>query len=156
MKNQYRIPVICLVFLLLAGMTAGCGNDDQFESVPKTMAALTQIALSMPAETDTPEPTWTATLTLVPSDTPTITVTPTPDYTDFTKVTPAAATVNVAAFQGVNFKFVKSEISETSKPLDPNSTTGKETQYAKGKKTANLYFMTDMSEMYKKVINSST
>jgi hypothetical protein len=156
MKNQYVIPVICLVFLILAGMTAGCSNNDQFESVPKTMAALTQIALSMPAETETPEPTWTATRTLAPSETPTITVTPTPDFTDFTKVNPAPATVNVAAFQGVNFKFVKSEISEVTKPLDPHSKTGKENKYGHGKKTANLYFMTDASEMYKKVINTNT
>jgi hypothetical protein len=40
--------------------------------------------------------------------------------------------------------------------MAPNSTTGKEEQYGRGKKTANLYFMTDTSEMYKKVINANT
>ena len=64
--------------------------------------------------------------------------------------------VNAAAFNGVNFKFVKSEVSAVSKPLDPNSTTGKETEYDHGKATANLYFMADVSGLYKTVINTST
>ncbi len=156
MRTQYRIAVICLIFMVLSSLLAACGNNDQLESLPKTMAALTQKAMFLPAVTYTPIPTETATLTPIPSETPTITITPTPDFTNFLNVTPASAQVNTAVFKGVNFKFVKSEISETSKPMDPNSTTGKETSYAKGKKTANVYFMTDSSEMYKKVIGDKT
>jgi hypothetical protein len=156
MKKQFHIAMILLVLLSIGGLTAGCGNNDQFEAVAKTMAVLTQAAMAGPAVTDTPAPTETPTATLPPTATPTITITPTPDYTDFTKVSPAAATVNMAVWQGVNFKFVKYEVSETSKPMAPNSTTGKEEQYGRGKKTANLYFMTDTSEMYKKVINANT
>jgi len=156
MQKQIQISLILLVLLSLSGLTAGCGNNDQFEAVAKTMAVLTQAAMAAPAETDTPAPTFTPTETLPPTQTPTITITPTPDFTDFTRVTPAAATVNTGIWQGINFKFVKNEISETTKPMDPNSTTGQEAQYGRGKKTANLYFMTDTSEMYKKVINSTT
>jgi len=156
MQKQIKITLILLVLLSLSGLTAGCGNNDQFEAVAKTMAVLTQAAMAAPAETDTPAPTFTPTETLPPTQTPTVTITPTPDFTDFTRVTPAAATVNTGTWQGINFKFVKNKISETTKPMDPNSTTGQEAQYGRGKKTANLYFMTDTSEMYKKVINSTT
>lgn len=156
MQKQIHLIVILIVLLSLGGLTAGCGNNDQFEAVAKTMSVLTQAALAGPAVTDTPAPTFTPTETLPPTETPTITITPTPDFTDFTKVTPAAATVNTGSWQGVNFKFVKYEVSESTKPMDPHSTTGQETQYGRGKKTANLYFMTDTSEMYKKVINANT
>lgn len=156
MKKQFHTALILLVLLTIGGLTAGCGNNDQFEAVAKTMAVLTQAAMAGPVATDTPEPTATPTETLPPTQTPTVTITPTPDFTDFTRVTPAPATVNTAAWQGVNFKFVKYEVSETTRPMDPHSTTGQEEQFGRGKKTANLYFMTDTSEMYKKVINSST
>lgn len=156
MKKQCHICIGLIVVLLAAGVLAGCGNNDQFESVAKTMAVLTQAAMAGPQVTDTPEPSSTPTETLPPTQTPTVTITPTPDFTDFTRVTPAPAKINTAAWNGVNFKFVKNEISESTRPMDPHSTTGKESQYGRGKKTANLYFMTDSSEMYKQVINSNT
>jgi len=156
MDIRQRITDAVPIFLIILLSLAGCSNNEQLESLPKTMAALTQQAMYVAPVTYTPAPTETPTITPFPSDTPTITVTPTPDFTDFTRVTPAAARLNVAVWQGINFKFVKSEISETSKPMDPKSTTGKEESYGRGKKTANVYFMTDQSEMYKKVINNDT
>lgn len=156
MKFLSRISVGCLIIVFISGMVAGCSNKDQFETIPQTLAAMTQKAFVILAATNTPEPTEPPTVTPVPSDTPTLTVTPTPDFTDFLKVTPGAAQVNTATWKGVNFKFVKSEVSELTKPLDPNSTTGKEKSYGKGKKTANIYFMADVPALYNKVISTTT
>jgi hypothetical protein len=155
MRTPKKIALFFIVILMAGLLSTGCAND-QNQAIAQTMAVLTQQAMSLPVITFTPEPTLPPTETLIPSETPTITPTPTPDYTNFSKVTPAPATVNAAAFQGVNFKFVKSEISATSKPMDPNSTTGKETEYDHGKATANLYFMADVSGLYKTVISNST
>jgi hypothetical protein len=156
MKLQKRMPVVIVLVILIGAILAGCSNNNQFETLPKTLAAMTQKAMSIPVSTYTPEPTGTTTLTPLPSETPTITMTPAPNFTDFTKVTPAPAKVNVATWLGVSFKFVKSDINEIVKPLDPNSTTGKEESYGRGKKTANLYFMADKNELYKKVISTAT
>jgi hypothetical protein len=114
MKKQFHIALILIVLLSFGGLTAGCGNNDQFEAVAKTMAVLTQAAMAGPVVTDTPAPTFTPTETMPPTATPTVTITPTPDFTDFTRVTPAPATINTASWQGVNFKFVKYEVSETT------------------------------------------
>jgi hypothetical protein len=156
MKILNRIPVVCLIIVITAGMLSGCSRNDQYETVPQTLAAMTQKAMSISISTVTPEPTEPPTETPYPSDTPTITITPTPDFTDFAKVTPAAAQVNVAVWNNVNFKFVKSEISEITKPLDPHSTTGKEASFGRGKKTANIYFMADLNALYKNVISTNT
>ncbi|HEX7556750.1 MAG TPA: hypothetical protein VF338_09015 [Leptolinea sp.] len=156
MKFPNRLLFDCLIIVMTAGMLAGCSNNNQFETVPQTLAAMTQKAMSISVATKTPGPTGTATQTAIPAETATATVAPPLDYTDFTKVTPAPAQVNVAMWNNVNFKFVKSEISEVTRPLDPHSTTGKEMKNGKGKKTANLYFMADVNELYKKVISTST
>ncbi len=155
MRTPYGLAFLLILTLIVSVLAGGCAND-QNQVIAQTMAALTQQAMSLPVITLTPEPTWTPTQTLVPTEIPTITLTPTPDYTDFTKVTPAPASVNTAIYQGVSFKFIKNEISAVAKPLDPNSTTGEETEYDHGKPTANLYFMTDSSEMYRKVINTNS
>ncbi len=156
MKFLNRISVGCLVLVMAAGMVGGCSSKDQYDTVPLTLAAMTQKALYISASTPTPEPTATPTKILVPSETPTPAATPTSDYTNFSKVNPAPARVNVAVWNGVSFKFVKSEVSETTKPLDPHSTTGREESFGRGKKTANLYFMSDVNELYKKVISTNT
>lgn len=155
MRTPRNTAFLLVMIMSVALMAGGCAND-QNQVIAQTMAALTQQAMSLPVITLTPEPTWTPTQTIEPTETPTITPTPTPDYTDFTKVTPAPAAVNTAVYQGVNFKFVKYEVNAKSKPMDPNSTTGTETEYDRGKPTANLYFMTDTSEMYRTVINTSS
>ena len=155
MRTPKKMVLVIAIMMFAALMAGGCAND-QNQAIAQTMAALTQQALSLPVITFTPEPTWTPTLTVAPSETPTITPTPTPDFTDFAKVTPAPASVNTAIYQGVNFKFVKYEVNALSKPMDPNSTTGTETEYDRGKPTANLYFMTDTSEMYRTVVNTSS
>lgn len=156
MKNRNSMTIIGVLIIIALSLISGCSNNDQLESLPKTMAALTQQAMYVQPVTYTPAPTNTPTLTPVPSNTPTITITPTPDFTNFSFVTPAAAQVNTAIFKGVNFKFVKSEVSEVTRPMDPNSTTGREESFGRGKKTANLYFMTDLNDMYKRVVNTNT
>jgi hypothetical protein len=107
MDIRQRITDAVPIFLIILLSLAGCSNNEQLESLPKTMAALTQQAMYVAPVTYTPAPTETPTITPFPSDTPTITVTPTPDFTDFTRVTPAAARLNAAVWRGINFKFKK-------------------------------------------------
>ncbi|GAP21296.1 hypothetical protein [Leptolinea tardivitalis] len=155
MKTQHKLIFVSLGFILVGGLISGCGSD-QNQVVAQTMAALTQKAIMEAAATNTPLPPPTATETPLPSATPTPTITPTPDYTNFNKVTPAAASVNVASYKNVNFKFVKMEIGSKVIPLDPNATTGKEYEFNKGQNTANIYFMADVNAIYNKVISTNT